>query len=441
VEREPKSFQGSYKDFFCRLSDPTYIKSIKMEILTLIANEKNGLDIVSEYAEYVSDANNHISRLAIAGLAKVALRVEGCAKRVLEIFLEMLTLDVEHIRGATLSAMKDYLRKFTAIEIVRPFLDQLIANYSFTDDESRIALVWVLGEFGEHIKDAPYVLEDMVANFTNESAPLRIEILTTLMKLFFKRPPEVQPILGKVFNVAINDFSHADVHDRALLYYRLLRTNPQAAAQVVCNVKQSVQTFLEDDNADTRDKLFEEFNTMSVIYGSPSSTYIKAAESLSDSEDDADEEGGASDDDEEAGLLHHEEHPAASGAAAPGGAARASQLSLDSDVELESPEFQGMWARLGVAGNANFRVKAVPGPQDLEDELNEADIFTMASGQQGTTLKVYLYSKTSDGETFFLVELVIQATCMAQVTFKTNNSALGAAYQKHFSDAMRKFVA
>ena len=45
------------------------------------------------------------------------------------------------------------------------------------------------------------------------------------MKLFFKRPPEMQQMLGRLLDAVISDELHQDVHDRALLYYRLLKTN------------------------------------------------------------------------------------------------------------------------------------------------------------------------------------------------------------------------
>eukprot|EP00672_Neobodo_designis_P018406 CAMPEP_0174832840 /NCGR_PEP_ID=MMETSP1114-20130205/3888_1 /TAXON_ID=312471 /ORGANISM="Neobodo designis, Strain CCAP 1951/1" /LENGTH=771 /DNA_ID=CAMNT_0016066707 /DNA_START=38 /DNA_END=2353 /DNA_ORIENTATION=- len=448
AERQPKAFQGCHKDFFCRLSDPSYIKSVKIDILGTVASDKNADAIVGEFIEYVADSNVRVSRLAIAGLAKVALRVESCAKRVLDAFLELLTMDVEHIRGQTLVAMKDFLRKHTSIDIVRPFLDQLITTYkdmAFSDDESKIALVWVLGEFGEHIKDAPYLIEDMLPNFPNEVPAMRIEVLTSLMKLFFKRPPEVQPVLGKVFAVAINDFSHADVHDRALLYYRLLRTNPQAAAQVVCSAKTSVQTFVEDDTADTRDRLFEEFGTMSVIYGQPSARYLKTVGAELDSDDDEEaeeeEEAGDADDDEEAGLLHEGAPGAGAGASSAGAAAAAPELELDPDVELDSGEFQGKWGKFGTIGNAQLRMKKAPDAAELEDELNEHDVFTMAAGQQGTTLKVYLYSKVQDQDAYFLCELVISATLAAQLTVKSNAPQLAAAFQAHFTNALKPFLA
>jgi vesicle coat complex subunit len=451
AERQPKAFQASHKDFFCRLSDPSYIKSIKIDVLGTVACDKNADAIVGELIEYVADSNMRVSRMAIAALAKIALRVESCAKRVLDAFLELLTMDVEHIRGQTLVAMKDFLRKHTSIDIVRPFLDQLITTYkdmAFTDDESRIALVWVLGEFGEHIQDAPYLIEDMLPNFPNEVAAMRIELLTSLMKLFFKRPPEVQPVLGKAFSVAINDFSHADVHDRALLYYRLLRTNPQAAAQVVCASKQSVQTFVEDDTADTRDRLFEEFGTMSVIYGQPSAHYLKTvgAELDSDDEDEESEADDEADEDEEAALIAAGGGGVGNGSIAGSStsgapAAAAPSLQLDADVEIESPDFQGKWGKYGTIGNAQLRMKKAPDAGELEDELNEHEVFTMAAGQQGTTLKVYLYSKVQDQDQWFLAELVISATLSAQLTVKSNAPQLAAAYQMHFTNALKPFLA
>ncbi len=50
-----------------------------------------------------------------------------------------------------------------------------------------------------------------------------MELLTAAMKLFFKRPPELQKMLGKLLKSAIADVAQIDVRDRALLYFRLLK--------------------------------------------------------------------------------------------------------------------------------------------------------------------------------------------------------------------------
>ena len=57
------------------------------------------------------------------------------------------------------------------------------------------------------------------------SHAVKLQLLTTAMKLFFIRPPETQKVLGALLEKCIDEELHMDVHDRALLYYRLLRTN------------------------------------------------------------------------------------------------------------------------------------------------------------------------------------------------------------------------
>jgi len=48
AERSDTAFQDQYKRFYCRQSDPLYIKLIKLDILLLMSNEVNMHDIVTE---------------------------------------------------------------------------------------------------------------------------------------------------------------------------------------------------------------------------------------------------------------------------------------------------------------------------------------------------------------------------------------------------------
>lgn len=48
---------------------------------------------------------------------------------------------------------------------------------------------------------------------------MQLAMLSAAMKLFFKRPPECQQLLGATLAAAAAESSQ-DVHDRALLYYR-----------------------------------------------------------------------------------------------------------------------------------------------------------------------------------------------------------------------------
>ena len=69
------------------------------------------------------------------------------------------------------------------------------------------------------MQDAPYLLEAAVQGFAEEEDVVQLALLAAVMKLFFKRPPECQLLLGATLAAAIAESSQ-DVHDRALLYYR-----------------------------------------------------------------------------------------------------------------------------------------------------------------------------------------------------------------------------
>ncbi len=69
------------------------------------------------------------------------------------------------------------------------------------------------------LQSAPYLLEPLAASFASEHHSVRLALLTAGVRLFFKRPPESQALLGALLAAGLND-SDQDVHDRTLFYYR-----------------------------------------------------------------------------------------------------------------------------------------------------------------------------------------------------------------------------
>jgi hypothetical protein len=57
-----------------------------------------------------------------------------------------------------------------------------------------------------------------------------------------------------------------DVHDRALFYYRLLQYEPAVAERVVNPPKQAVSVFADTQSSEIKDRIFDEFNSLSVVY-------------------------------------------------------------------------------------------------------------------------------------------------------------------------------
>ncbi|KAG7037586.1 Beta-adaptin-like protein A [Cucurbita argyrosperma subsp. argyrosperma] len=220
VMRAPFIFSSDYKHFYCQYNEPSYVKKLKLEMLTAVANESNTYEIVTELCEYVANVDIPIARESIRAVGKIALQqydVNAIVDRLLQ-FLEM---------------EKDYV---TAEAL------------------AKAALIWMLGEYSQDMHDAPYILESLIENWDDEpSAEVRLHILTAVMKCFFKRPPETQKALGVALAVGLADFHQVeDVHDRALFYYRLLQYN----------------------SSEVKDRIFDEFNKGNGTYNPHRAIYM-----------------------------------------------------------------------------------------------------------------------------------------------------------------------
>ena len=107
------------------------------------------------------------------------------------------------------------------------------------------------------------------------SVKLTSILLTSIFKLFFKRAPEVFKMLGQFLEQLIKTAVDTDLKQRANFYYRLLRTDIGLAEKVVTGDQVKITEFYEDRNDETKERLFLEFNSLSVVYQKPSERYLK----------------------------------------------------------------------------------------------------------------------------------------------------------------------
>jgi hypothetical protein len=272
--RAPPLFANDFKSFFCRIGDPPAVKRLKIEALVAVADVGNTYEIVTELSEYVSDVEPRIAREAVRGIARVALEGDGdSAGPIVDRLLQFVHHGASYVVAETLAAVVSLTRKHG--EVFANACVAAISNIEMDDiDEpgGRVALAYLLGEFGEVVPEAPYVLEPALASFEEEpDARVRLELLTAAAKLFFKRPPEMRAMLQTALQAGCLD-ADQDVHDRAAMYVRLLARDPDAAARVVGGLEQKNKVHNFSD-ARERDKyapqIFDEFNTLSVLYREP----------------------------------------------------------------------------------------------------------------------------------------------------------------------------
>mmetsp|Transcript_36838 Transcript_36838/g.59748 ORF Transcript_36838/g.59748 Transcript_36838/m.59748 type:complete len:705 (+) Transcript_36838:89-2203(+) len=270
VSRAPDIFADDHKHFYCRYNDPACIKKIKQDVLVEIGSGKNASELINELSEYITDVSPEIARQAIRSIGKISVKIEDVVDEGIELLLSFLDLGTDYVTAETCVVLMDILRKFPdRYEDVIPSLQKVLQTVDAS--EGRCAVVWLIGEYGETIDDAPYILETLIDNYNDEqSSTVRTELLTATMKLFFKRPPELQKMLGRLLDQAISDSNQVDVRDQALFYYRLLRHDPHEAARIVNCEKVKVSNFAEAEDHEIRDQIFEEFNSLSAIYQMPS---------------------------------------------------------------------------------------------------------------------------------------------------------------------------
>ncbi|XP_043723836.1 beta-adaptin-like protein A [Telopea speciosissima] len=269
VVRAPMLFSSDYKHFYCQYNEPSYVKKLKLEMLTEVANESNTYEIVTELCEYAANVDVPIARESIRAVGKIALQ-QYDVNAIVDRLLQFLEMEKDYVTAETLVLVKDLLRKYPQWSHDCIAVVGNISSKNVQEPKAKAALIWMLGEYSQDMFDAPYILESLIDNWDDEySAEVRLHLLTAVLKCFFKRPPETQKALGAALAAGLAD-SHQDVHDRALFYYRVLQYNVSVAERVVNPPKQAVSVFADTQSSEMKDRIFDEFNSLSVIYQKPS---------------------------------------------------------------------------------------------------------------------------------------------------------------------------
>lgn len=172
--------------------------------------------------------------------------------------------------------MQDMLRKHPDnAEEVMAFVPRILRKTE--DPNGRAACLWLIGTFPNFCADAPYIVEPLIDDIEQQtSVNVRLELLTTCVKLFFIRAPEMQAMMGRLFKALSEDNSSPDVSDRLHMYYRLLMNDIESAKRVI-DSHEEAQEFVEMDEK-LIGTLFNEFNTLSVIYEKPAAHFITTKE-------------------------------------------------------------------------------------------------------------------------------------------------------------------
>ncbi|XP_039018107.1 beta-adaptin-like protein A isoform X2 [Hibiscus syriacus] len=476
VMRAPYVFSSDYKHFYCQYNEPSYVKRLKLEMLTAVANESNTYEIVTELCEYAANVDIPIARESIRAVGKIALQ-QYDVNAIVDRLLQFLEMDKDYVTADALVLVKDLLRKYPQWSHDCIAVVGNISSKNVQEPKAKAALIWMLGEYSQDMQDAPYILESLIENWDEEhSAEVRLHLLTAVMKCFFKRPPETQSALGAALAAGVADF-HQDVHDRALFYHRILRYNVSVAERVVNPPKQAVSVFADTQSSEIKDRIFEEFNSLSVLYQKPSYMFIDKEHrgppefadelgnlSIGEAEDNVVPSQRVEENDKDLLLTtaEKEETRGSTGhsqqasfgiddllglgmPAVPDAPPSPPQLKLNAKAALDPSTFQQKWRQLPVALSQELSlspqaIAALTAPQALLRHMQSHSIHCIASGGQSPNFKFFFFAQKYKESSNYLVECIINtSSAKAQVKIKADDQSTSQAFSTLFESALSKF--
>ncbi|KAL7540512.1 hypothetical protein ACHAXR_010922 [Thalassiosira sp. AJA248-18] len=487
----PGIFDDEYRNFYVRYSDPTHIKHSKVRILAKLANVETAPDIVAELGELVADVDETMGRLAVRSMGSIALHDsggQGAVESIARRLVEMLDLHgIPHVSSEAATALAGLVRRHPSIITVVSAPLPRALRY-ITEPMGKASVIFLLGEYGESITEAPYALEKVIDSYDNiTDEGVKTALLAATVKLFFQRPPEVQQMLGRLFKKATEDASSQDLHDRALFYYRLLRSSPDpnVAKSIITSKSMTMSTdqFAEEDDSELRAVLMDEFNTLSTVFCCKAENFIEedqivkfvklpkehplpreaAVAPITDPGVNTitDQFGGASiaappapapavaapAPAGEMDLLGFGDDSLTQSAPAPPSTNSLQSLSLKSNVTLTGEEYQSKWGAVpdseGVVISALPMNSAPPSTDAVEGALGTFNVFTMASGELPTEFKFFLYGQEEDtfGGGYFLIQAVVmKAPSSLTLTIKPNGGDMDPTKRKEKIDQLVELI-
>ncbi|KAL8196688.1 hypothetical protein R6Q57_024603 [Mikania cordata] len=479
VMRAPMLFASDYKHLYCQYNEPFYVKKLKLEMLTAVANESNTYEIVTELCEYAANVDIPIARESIRAVGKIALE-QYDVNAIVDRLLQFLEMEKDYVTAETLVLVKDLLRKYPQWSHDCIAVIGNISSNNVQEPKAKAALIWMLGEYAQDMQDAPYALEGLIDDWEDETSPeVRLHLLTAVMKCFFRRPPETQKALGSALAAGLTDM-HQDVHDRALFYYRLLQHNVSVANSVVNPPKQAVSVFADTQSSEIKDRIFDEFNSLSVLYQKPCYLFTDKehqgpsafSEELGNLAIGVDDQGVEANDDlllstirkedslsqqTQGGLLVSLDHaePTATHAQQKNsviddllGLGLSSTptplLKLNAKAVLDPTTFQQKWRQLPVSTLQEVSitpqgVAAMTTPEALVRHMQLHNINCIASGGQAPIFKLFFFAQKASEPSNFLVECIMNlSTIKAQIKIKVEDESVSQAFSTLFQSTLSK---
>ena len=93
----------------------------------------------------------------------------------------------------------------------------------------------MIGEYGDHVKDADIILKtQFVESFEQEEDVVKLQILTTCVKMYLKLPTKCEEMVIKVLRSSNDQVKCTELKDRSYMFYKMMSADPHKAYESLC---------------------------------------------------------------------------------------------------------------------------------------------------------------------------------------------------------------
>jgi hypothetical protein len=427
-----ETFSELYKRFYAEYEEPLYIKKIKLKILVQIANDSNYYDILSEFEEYANEKSTNFGKYAIKKIGDLALRVDSSLQAVVDILKKLLSQQVDYIVSESFCILRDLTRRYpTLIDEFIHLIEnsvQIISN----DPRGLSAIIFLLGEYGHKIENASYILE-YLSKLEIHSSEFAYSLLLAGCKLFFKSPGEMQPILGKIFELILTNYKDVDLRDRVYYYYNLMKKDIKLAEYIICGEQNVVDYYYSEFDDEYIDQIFSEFNSLSIVYRKPEEKFVKyIPDDIQEEEDKNDDEEQIEDKplpnntDTASNQPQQEFNYTSNNVSEQEPIHKLQNInedSLKSDYNIDENTYQNLWGQYQSYVHQNYRMIGDEVEiSEYVDYLKSKNIFTKAYGTNNGVSTLFLFSCEKNYDIIFITKLVLD-TINRKIDYELKTSA------------------
>ena len=290
IQKRHYLFDKDFKSFFIKAYEPIYVKFEKLDILYKLCDNSNYEMILNELSSYsVLEYDMELVQKAIKYIGLIGYKFENSMNICVDNLQHIFQYNQDFTIDQGVIVMRDLLRKYEKEEKPKELLK--IIDEKFIEKirlpESKKAILYIIGEYCKKIKKSTEYINIFFNDFSTVNEIVQVQILNAAVKNYLKKSKDkkAEELAINILQKCCEESVNADVRDRGYFYWRLLRTDPDLAKEMICCEKISFDS-LEDQpmEQDLCEDVLQNITNMSCIYHMKSSYIIKKEDLLLEDE-------------------------------------------------------------------------------------------------------------------------------------------------------------